>query len=152
MKKIIFFFVACSLLVFSSCSTIKRTATATDVQLAVCQYPTAVDLEVMEKVEAVKVWSFAPFHWGEPKVSVAKGNLIAETLSKHQADVLLEPQVTFSKVSYGERRIIVTGYLAKYKNFRKATKEDLEAIKAVNTPNERTVYNDGKGGLFGIIK
>ena len=152
MKKALLSALAISLLAFTSCSTIKRTATTADVQLNVCQYPTVVDIEVTNKVELVKTWSFAPFNWGEPKLHLLKGNLIAESLNANDADLIIDPQFSFTKKSYGQRRLVITGYLAKYKNFRKATPEDLRAIEATHGSNERTVYNDGKGGLFSIIK
>ena len=77
--------------------------------------------------------------------------LIAETLKANNADVLLEPQFSFQKTSYGERVLIVTGFPATFKNFRKATADDLEAIKACRYANEKTDYNDCGGKLFGIF-
>ena len=74
---------------------------------------------------------------------------IAELLEEQKADVLLEAQFTFQRTPYGERVLTVTGFPAVYKNFRKATKGDLDAIKAIPA-NEKTTYNRG-GGLLGVF-
>lgn len=152
MKKIAFFCTACGLMLISSCTTVKKTATAVDVSNGVYQYPVVANLEVKEKVEATKEWSFRPFHIGEMKVSVAKGNLISETLKNCNADVLLEPQFHFTKVPFGMRKLVVTGYPASYKNFRDATEKDMEVIKAANNPNVRTNYNEIGFDIFKILK
>lgn len=128
-------------LVLSSCASVKKTSTTVDVNAVVSQYPTVADLEVLNKVEAEEVWNFHPFHIAEPKVSVMKSNLIANILKSKNADVLLEPQITYSKTSFGERVLTISGYPAKFKNFRKATKDDLDALK-VNIPStEKKIYN-----------
>lgn len=139
------------LLLLSSCSTVTKTATAVDVNNIINTYPEVVDLDIQPKVTQSMTWNFRPFHIGEPKTSTAKGNLIAETLKANNADVLLEPQFSFQKTSYGERVLIVTGFPATFKNFRKATADDLEAIKACRYANEKTDYNDCGGKLFGIF-
>ena len=125
------------MLMASSCTTIKKTATTAEVDNTVVTYPTVADLEV------------TPCHIAEPKLSTAKGNLIAELLEEQKADVLLEAQFTFQRTPYGERVLTVTGFPAVYKNFRKATKSDLDAIKAIPA-NEKTTYNRG-GGLLGVF-
>ena len=138
-------------LTLASCSTVTKTAATADVNTAIYQYPTVADLERKAKVEKDMTWSFRPFHLGEPKLDTAKGNLVAETLKENDADVMLEPQFIFSRTSYGERRLTLTGFPAKFKNFRKASKEDIEALKANTTPNERTLYNVAKKKLFGLF-
>lgn len=141
-----------ALLLAASCTTVTKTATTTDVNSSISSYPEVVDLEVQNKVTHTMTWNFRPFHVGEPKTSTARGNLIAETLQKAKADVLLEPQFTFERVAYGERVLTVTGFPATYKNFRKATPADIEAIKACDNVNEKNKYNTGTNGLFGIFK
>ncbi|MGM9694285.1 MAG: hypothetical protein ACI3YC_04680 [Alloprevotella sp.] len=131
---------AVALLLFSSCTTVRRTAGVADVQAVVQQYPTVADVEVLPKAEAQKTWNFKICHWGETKLSDAKPALIAELLKEKGADVLLEPQFIFSRKSYGERVLTVTGFPAKLKNFRKATPEDLEALKVNLPPSKKTVY------------
>lgn len=141
-----------ALLLVTSCTTVTKTATTTDVNNSISSFPEVVDLEVQGKVTHTMTWNFRPFHIGEPKKSTARGNLIAETLKETNADVLLEPQFSFERVSYGERVLTVTGYPATYKNFRKATPADIEAIKACDKINEKNKYNMGTSGLFGIFK
>ena len=144
-----------SLLLCASCTTLKKTSTTVAVQNVVCTSPTVADLEVLDKVELRKEWNFRPFHIGEPKMAMVKGNLISESLQKLDADVLLEPQVNFSRTSYGARVLVITGYPAKYKNFHKATDKELEAIKAYPTPNKTNKLNTSGGlgsRLIGIFK
>lgn len=153
MKKHVLWALAVVGLFLTSCTTLKRTATTAPVVNNVQQYPTVADLVVLPKTENTMQWSFRPFHLGEPKLSVAKGNLVAETLKQQQADVLLEPQFIFKRTSYGQRVLTVTGYPAQYKQFRKATPEDLKALEATKNAgsgNERTVYK-GEQNLFGIF-
>lgn len=152
MKKNLLMAVATSVLLFASCSTVHKTASTVNVQNAVCTSPTVADLEVMEKVELKKEWQFRPFHIGEPKVATEKGNLVSESLQKMGADVLLEPQVSFTRTSYGPRVLVITGYPAKYKNFRKATSSDLEALKAYPVPNKAEKLNSSSSGLVGLFK
>lgn len=152
MKKIIPSLIFCSALALSSCTTVYKTATSAEVKNNIQTYPEVADLEVQQKISESKTWKFVPFHIGEPKLSTAKGNLIAEVLKTHNADILLEPQFTFERTSYGERVLTVTGIPATYKNFRKATAEDIEAIKACKEPNAQKKYNESQGGLFGVFK
>lgn len=151
MKYNIFTILACGILAFSSCTTIKKSATTAEVETRVQQYPLVADLDIRPKVEVSTSWNFVPFHFGEPSVGVAKGNLIAETIKENNADILLEPQVIFTKTSFGERKLIITGYPASFKNFRNATEADLEALKACPTKNERTVYNAVPDNIFSKI-
>ena len=60
--------------------------------------------------------------------------------------------MSFSKTSYGERVLQITGYPAKYKNFRKASSQELDAIKACNVPNIREKFNHSKGDMFWLVK
>ncbi len=139
--------IACAAVFFGSCTTHKQTSTTAEVQTVIQQYPTVADLDVMDKVEAKTAWSFRPFNLGEPSLSMAKGNLIAETLKEVGADVLLEPQFIFKRTPYGMRELTVTGFPAKFKNFRNATEADLKALDCVAQPNERTRYNEA-GSIF----
>lgn len=138
----------------TSCTTVQKTATTTDVKNHVEQYPTVADLNVKEKAEATTTWNFRPFHAGEPSLNQAKENLTAELLKQKDADVLIEPQYIFEKTSYGERKLTIIGFPAKYKNFRAATASDLEAIKAVkDVPDcQVRVHKSKCGGLFGLFK
>ncbi len=136
----------------SSCTTITKTATSADVQTGIYQYPTVADLDVKDKSETSMTWSFRPCHIGEPSLALAKGNLMAQTLKDLDADVMLEPQFIYTRTSYGERRLVLTGFPAKFRNFRKATAADLEALKSGVPANERKTYNVSRGGLLGLGK
>lgn len=140
-----------ALLLITSCTTVTKTASTEEVCNKITSYPEVVDLDIQTKMEHRMTWTFKPFHIGEPKLSTAKGNLISEALAATKADVLLEPQFSFTKTAYGERVLVVTGFPATYKNFRKATPADIEAIKACNGKNEKVQYNNGGSGLFGIF-
>ena len=141
MKRIILLCMAATALLLSSCTTIRKTAATADVHTGVYQYPTVADLEVLPKVEQTVTWNFVPFNWGQPSLSVRRGNLMAETLKAAGADVLLEPQFVYTKRSFGERTLTVTGFPAKFKDFRKATPDDLKALHELLPANKRKVYN-----------
>lgn len=149
MKKNLLFLLLASLLLCSSCTTIRRTSETTDIATSVYQYPVVADLDVDPvKKEKKTSWFWNPFV-KEQDISVVKGNLIAEILKESNADVMLEPQFIQAKVSFGERSVTVSGFVAKFKNFRKATDSDLKALEATKdvAPNERTVYNFS-GNIF----
>jgi len=133
----------------ASCSTIKKTASTADVAACINQYPVVADGEVKAKVSETVTWTWNPFK--SDKFNLKKGNLVAETLKKYDADVLLEPQFIISKKSFGERSITVTGFPVKYKSFRKATGDDLKAIEAVNEYNSTVKYNVTKGETVKMV-
>lgn len=148
MKKILLF--VCSALMLASCTTIRKTATTTNVSTSICQHPVVAEGEVKAKVTATTTWTWNPFM--SDKFEVKKGNLVAETLKTSDADVLLEPQFIISKKSFGKRSITVMGFPVKYKSFRKATDDDLKAIKAVNEYNSTVKYNVTKGDVVKVVK
>lgn len=124
-----------------SCSTVRKsTADTAQVNTNVVQFPTVTDLQVLDKVEKTVYWGFTPFKTRDLKLE--KENLMYDVLKETQADVLLEPQYNFTKVPFGERRLTVTGYPARFTDFRKATEADIEALKAVY----------GGGGAQGCCK
>lgn len=67
-----------------------------------------------------------------------KANLIIELCREVGADVLVDPQFTFTKRMFGGGKLTVSGYPAKYKNFRTMTDSEIDAFIA--TPE----YNTGK--------
>jgi len=154
MKKSIVMAVVCMALCVSSCTTVRKTASTSDVVSVIRQYPTVADLDVnSKKVEKTYTWTWNPFKKG-PSLAVLKGNIIAEMLKESDGDVLLEPQTIQTKKSFGERTLTVSGFSAKFKNFRKATDADIKALSATQgiEPNERTVYNVSDGFLNSIFK
>lgn len=141
MKTKYLFIGACAIVMFSACTTTRRsTSTILAIDSSVKQYPTVADLDVHEKVETTISWGFVPFNWGQPPLQQRKENLTADIIKSKGADVLLEPQIIYTKQPYGLRTLTITGYPASFKNFRKATSEDLEALKVVTPPHEKNVY------------
>lgn len=128
---------------FSSCQVTLRTGTTAPVEdIGVHQYPTVADLDVKEeKVTQTVEWNFVPFNLGQPSMKVRKSNLIAEMLQSHSGDVLLEPQTIFTKESFGKRTLTVSGFVGKFKNFRKASETDLKALAVGYKEAEKPVYN-----------
>ncbi len=121
------------LLLFSSCSMMKESTTTTlDIQSGVYQYPTVADMDVTAKAEKTVKWNFVPFQFKDPSLDKLALNTVAELLKEKDCDVLLEPQYIYTKVPYGERTLTILGFPAKYKNFRKATTEDIKAIQSVS--------------------
>lgn len=139
MNKNIILIMSIGLATLASCTTVTKTAHVSEVEAKVYQYPTVADLEVMPKMEGTRSWNWRPI--GNPDRNVEQGNLVAEMLKEKDADVLLEEQVIFTKTTLGKRELIVTGYPARLKNFRKATEQDLQALKVQQPACERKVYN-----------
>lgn len=148
MKK--FFILTCMVLALSSCSTIKKTSTVAEVATSISLYPVVAEGDVKAKVTETVTWDWNPFK--HDKFNLKKGNLVAETLQKYDADVLLEPQFIVTKQSFGKRSITVSGFPVKYNSFRQATASDLKAIEAVNTYNKTEKYNDGSGSFLHLKK
>ena len=141
MKKQILFLLACMALFLTSCSTMRKsTASSMMVESGIYQYPTVADLNVKEKVERQVTWPYRFFKFNEPSLATRKANLMADILKENNADILLEPQVTFIKRPFGARKLTITGYPAVFKNFRKATEQDLKALQVVIPAPEMKVY------------
>lgn len=142
MKLNIILLFTCLTILFTSCSTMKKsTSTTMTVESGIYQYPTVADLDVKQKVEKQITWNFVPFNFGQPPLELRKSNLVADIIKENKADVLLEPQVTFTKKSFGERTLTITGFPASFKNFRKANQEDLKALEIIIPAPKMEVYN-----------
>lgn len=57
-----------------------------------------------------------------------KANLIVELCRKVGADVLVDPQFTYSKTMLGGGKLTVSGYPARYKNFRTMTQQEVDSF------------------------
>ncbi len=57
-----------------------------------------------------------------------KENLITELCRETRADVLVDPQFTYKKRIFGGGRLTVSGYPARYKNFRAMTKNEIDTF------------------------
>lgn len=139
-KNILLFVFVVTLL--SSCSVMKKsTSTAINVESGIYQYPTVADLTVKKKIEKVVSWNFVVFNWGQPPLELRKSNLIADIIKENDADILLEPQMIFTKKLFGKRTLVITGFPASFKDFRKATNEDLKALEMTIPVSKKNVYN-----------
>ncbi|MCR5549384.1 MAG: hypothetical protein K6F40_00395 [Bacteroidales bacterium] len=68
-------------------------------------------------------------------VDKAKAYAIAATLAKYKADVLVAPLVNVTENS-STIHVMVCGYTATYKNFRKATLQDLNMDRSKSRKNK----------------
>lgn len=159
MKKNFIFFalVATCVLFFASCMTIQKTeyAKAREVTgLGVLQIPTVATLDVSQtkvtelftiRVKNKFLKSMATGRFNKKTLvdapqfgalEAAQSFAVAKLLTKHNADVLVEPRYSFEVTSTLKRstyNVIVSGYPATYKNFRPATPADTEILK-INPP------------------
>lgn len=139
---------------FSSCKVTQKTAVTTPVDdIGVHQYPTVADLDVKpQKVSKTEEWNFVPFNWGQPSLDIRKGNMIAEMLEANGGDVLLEPQTIYTKKSFGKRSLTISGFVASFENFRKASDDDLKALEIGYEKSEKPVYNVAEKSPFTKLK
>lgn len=109
-----------------SCTTVQKTAQTATIEARVVQYPTVADLEVSpQKISASTSWVSL---FSLTSYSTRKTNLTAEMLKSAEADVLVEPQYIHTRTLFNHD-LEISGYPAKLKNFRKATEEDLKALR-----------------------
>lgn len=142
MRRNILFILIAAAGLLTSCTTMRQSsATSMTVESGIYQYPTVADLEVKAKVEKQVQWNYVPFNWGEIPLQQRQANLIADIVKENNADILLEPQVTYVKHPFSWRTLTITGYPAVFKNFRKATEQDLRALEVVVPAPEMKVYN-----------
>lgn len=154
MKKhlIISFFVVSCMILFSSCIVLTKTETASTRNvhgIGVIQAPTVATLDVSQTkvtelftIKAKKKF-FKAFDGGlfkkntntlamDKMLESAKVFAVAKLLSKHNADVLIEPRYAFETLSTNKTstfNVIVSGYPATYKNFRPAVPADTAIFK-----------------------
>jgi hypothetical protein len=119
---------------------LKSTATSAPITPVVIQEPTIAELDIAnKKITKTVTWNYMPFGLDRTQLSDRKENLVASVVKENDGDVLVEPQWEYTKTSFGERTLTVTGFVAKYKNFHKATPQDIEALKVTapcGGPNE----------------
>lgn len=128
------YYILLSVLFLSSCGTLKEYEGKTvAVDCNVIQYPTVVDLDIKESASGSTEWKEKWFGKKIP-LDIRKGNLIAEIIGQSKADVLVEPRFTIESGSSGMRsyKITVSGYPATFKNFRPATLEDINVLRAAS--------------------
>lgn len=133
----------CVAATFSSCKLTQKMAVVAPVNdIGVHQYPTVADLDVKpQKVTKTEEWNFVPFNWGQPSLDIRKGNMIAEMVNENDGDVLLEPQTVYRKKIFGKRSLTISGFVASFDNFRKASDDDLKALELGYNTGKQRVYN-----------
>lgn len=152
-----FFFICFIVFLGTSCKVIKtQTAKSVDIYGAgVIHKPIIVDMDVNEtKVTGTFAVS------GSSNIEEAKGIAVAELVKKENADLLVEPIFEIETFQTGNgMNVKVTGFPAKYKNFRPIQSSDIELLK-VGEIQKAKVYeaNPSKGkkgvgskiaGIFG---
>lgn len=135
---------ACAAISITSCQMVQQTADTVGIDAKVVQVPTVADLDVQpQRVTSTQTWRWRFLNVDQLSLGQRKLNLIYDMVNEAKADVLVEPQVRFTKNFFGERSLTISGYPASYKNFRKPTAEDLKAIRAANgTPEKVVVVGD----------
>lgn len=143
-----------SVALLSSCMVTQKMAVTAPVEdIGVHQYPTVADLDVKpQKVSKTEEWNFVPFNIGQPSLDNRKSNMIAEMLDANGGDVLLEPHTVYTKEMFGKRSLTISGFVASFDNFRKASDEDLKALEIGYKNSETPVYNVAKKPLFANLK
>jgi hypothetical protein len=131
MRKILF--IALVMLGVSSCALHRSTSsTQKIISIEPLATPVVADLNVGEKI------TYTYQAERNLKMRLSRQELIEDAVAcalqaNGEADVLLQPQYKFYYVE-GQKyyKIIVTGYPAKYVNFRNVTKTDLDLILNAN--------------------
>ena len=136
MKKIIF--IAAVVMIASSCGSttmVTRTAKSGNLSYSAIAATVTSDLKVSEtKVtgEATNPDSFFP-------QSEMEKTAVADALKKVDADILIEPQYEYKRVDGKLVSVKVSGYPAKYTNFRSVTPEDVEINNKLKYPKQETL-------------
>lgn len=138
MKRSLFLLAILSILFLSGCAVFEKhfaQARSLDISgTAVMQVPVVADLDVSNTkvTEEYTITTSVNLKNMNYFIDQAKSNAIVAAVQKHSADVLVEPiyEVHITKAGYGKSdvRVVVTGFPATYKNFRSATKSDMEII------------------------
>lgn len=114
----------------ASCTTVEHTADTLPIKPVAYQHPTVADLDVDSvKASGTTEWNFSLLPVGNASPRLRRQNLVADILSETGADVLVEPQVKFTKKTFGKRTLTISGYRARLRNFRPATDHDLAALR-----------------------
>jgi len=136
------FIILCLILIFSSLSAfaedkeLQESSNTVNVETTITAV-SAADLEIGDK-RVSKSTSWTLNFLSGTALEQRKANLIIELCREVGADVLVDPQFTFSKRMLGGGKLTVSGYPATYKNFRTMTDKQIDAF--VTTPE----YNTGK--------
>lgn len=110
------------ILCLASCGSTKKynEAKTVDIKTEVIQYPTLVDL----KVDPVKITTTIVCDYDKRGLQIIKDNALAQAAKGVGADVIVEPM--YELVFKGKKvKVTLTGFPARYVNFRNATQEDI---------------------------
>lgn len=123
--------IALAAMALTSCSTVSHTASVQPVETQISSM-TVADLTVdTTKVTKTVGWSWTPLR--SVSMSETKTNAAGELLMEADADVLVEPQyVVKRRGAFRGGSVTVSGYPARYHNFRPMTREDAEMIAIAN--------------------
>lgn len=121
------------ILAMSSCRSIKfQDSKTVDIANNIYQYPTVANLEVQSEKIVSSITFKRPWYRNsvsKSNLEMFKGQVVADAVKNAAADILLEPQFV---IEQGDKKLSIkltlSGYPAKYKNFRAATKEDTEML------------------------
>lgn len=73
-------------------------------------------------------------------LEIRKRNLVQELCRAVNADILINPQFSYSKRILGGGKLTVSGYPAKYNNFRSLTENEIDSIIIGKKYPEDTIY------------
>lgn len=135
MKKNIIALWGIAAVIATSCTTVTNTSSTSEVQPVVVQRPTVADLEVdTNRVEGRQEWNWTFLHrFTDPSLKLRKQNLVADMLRERNADVLVEPQVSYTQKMFGKRTLSIVGYPARLRNFHSASQEELRDLGLLAT-------------------
>lgn len=118
-----------------SCSTTKmtvRSARTTDLPAEVSLSPTTADLNISEtKSEGVCRQSKNGIILSMRDM---EREAVADALAKTKADILVNPNYTYVYEDNKLSEVLVSGYPAKYANFRSTTEQDAEILYKLREP------------------
>lgn len=123
--------------IFSSCSVQKATTTKTmDItNIGVIQKPVIVDLDVQQ----TKITGTASDKT-KKGIETIKNEAVKDALSASKADVLVEPNFTVTTKN-STSTVEVTGYPAKYKDFRNIEEKDVTWLNATNDIYQARIFD-----------
>lgn len=118
------------MLTLSSCSTITHTQQVATVNTKVYSL-TVADLDVKQKAETTVEFKWNPL--STISLTAQKETAAATLLNEADADVLVEPRYEVKRRGlFRGGSVTVSGYPAKYSNFRTMTEADAKKIAAIN--------------------
>jgi len=132
----------------TSCSTISHTSQTVGVDSNVYNL-TVADMDVdKQKVSTTVDWKWTPL--STVSIETQKENAAAELMKQTKADVVVEPQYTVKRRGlFRGGSVTITGYPARYSNFRTMSKEDAEKIAVLDGKVALVCPMIGTSGMSG---